>query len=195
MPLRQAEFLDMGNSVFSKWAPTHDEHVDKLMHQGIEIGHEICSFSQCLCVILVSCRMHFVQVQLAENCKFSFADFNGDPLCPWRENTHSLPKSVRDILACKPSKSCLSPGAAHRAPASTERTSRRIQFAEKGNVLLLLEPKAEESRGCSVKPWLGLSSWRQYEMSEDVAALDEVEVERHVQENTERNAGSLFSFC
>lgn len=125
---------------------------------------------------------------------YSCADLTGDPLWASRENAHWTPRSVRDILACKPTKSCLSPSATRYAPRSPEKATKRIQFAEKGNVLLLLDPKAEETRGCSLEPLLGLASWQANDILEDVTTLD-ADVERHVRENTETNAGSLFSFC
>ena len=101
---------------------------------------------------------------------------------------------MRDILACKPTKSCLSPSATRYAPRSPEKTSKRIQFAEKGNVLILLDPKEEETRGCGLEQLLGLASWQGNDISEDATTL-EADVERHVRHNTETNAGSLFSFC
>jgi len=110
---------------------------------------------------------------------------------------------VGDILSERPTKSCLSPVAACSKPQSQGKSSKQLRFADKGNVLCLLEPKAAELRGCGPSALLGSasmlsSSWHAHEITEDDDVLDD-DVHRReaeqVRENTEINAGSMFSFC
>lgn len=66
--------------------------------------------------------------------------------------------------------------------------------------MCLLEPKAAEVRGCGPNALLGsasvLSLWHTHEITEDGDVLDDVVDEaEQVRENTEINAGSMFSFC